>query len=75
MTHQSGLRLRVVHALRERQGGLRRLADESGISYDTVLRVKNEENDPGYSTVVKLALHLGLIDEAAADPVARATAA
>lgn len=45
----------VVSELNQRSGELRRVASESGIPYDTVLRIKNRENDPGYSKV--LALH------------------
>ena len=41
----------VVARLTDLQGELRRVADESGVSYDTVLRIKNRENDPGYSKV------------------------
>lgn len=71
MEHQSGLRLRVIEALKAHRS-LRQLADEineGGLKYDTLLRIKNEEGDPGYSKVVRLAVKLGLIDEAAADPV------
>lgn len=41
--------------LEHRRGDLVTVARESGIAYDTVLRIKNRENDPGYSKV--LALH------------------
>ena len=44
----------VVAELQVRAGSLRRLARDSGISYDTILRIKNGENDPGYSRVKEL---------------------
>lgn len=34
---------------------MRKVATETGISYDTVLRVKNQESDPAFGLV--LALH------------------
>lgn len=37
------------------KGDLRRVADESGIAYDTCHRIKNGEGDPGYSKVQRLA--------------------
>jgi hypothetical protein len=77
MRRQLGLRLRVIEALKAHPS-LRQLADEigePGLSYDTLLRIKNAEGDPGYSKVVRLALKLGLIDEAVADPVPTAAAA
>lgn len=49
---------RVVGELEIRTGALRRVADETGIPYDTVLRVKNREGDPGYSKVRALAAYL-----------------
>lgn len=52
------LRQRVVAALREREGELRKISKAVGIPYDTVLRIKNEEGDPGYSKVQALAEHL-----------------
>jgi len=39
---------------RKLKGDLANVARESGIPYDTVLRIKNRENDPGYSKVQKL---------------------
>lgn len=36
------------------RGGLRRVARETGMAYDTVLRIKNGEGDPGYSRVITL---------------------
>lgn len=49
---------RVVGELTERTGDLRKIATACGMPYDTVLRIKNRENDPGYSKVRALALHL-----------------
>lgn len=44
----------VVAELEKRVGDLRRVADESGIPYDTILRIKNRENDPAFSRVQAL---------------------
>ena len=52
----------VVAALEERKGELPTVARESGVAYDTVLRIKNRENDPGYSKVK--VLHAYLFPEA-----------
>lgn len=41
----------VVTELNKRKGDLPKVAKESGVPYDTVLRIKNRENDPGYSKV------------------------
>jgi predicted transcriptional regulator len=49
---------RVVAELERRHGDLRRVADQSGVPYDTVLRVKNRENDPTYSRIKRLADYL-----------------
>lgn len=48
----------VVRELKRREGQMRKVADESGIAYDTVLRIKNGEGDPGYSKVEQLARYL-----------------
>jgi hypothetical protein len=58
MANQTDLLDRVVAALTERRGDLHSVAVATGISYDTVLRIRNRENDPGYSKVRKLAAHL-----------------
>lgn len=50
----------VVSELEARSGTITTIADETGISYDTLLRIKNRENDPGYSKVKTLAEYLGL---------------
>lgn len=34
-----------------RRGKLRRIAKETGVSYDTLLRIRDNEVDPGYSKV------------------------
>jgi len=58
MNDPTDLLERVVAALEARRGDLPTVARESGVPYDTVLRIKNRENDPGYSRVVKLAAYL-----------------
>jgi predicted transcriptional regulator len=48
--------LQFVRAELQRSvGDLNRVAHESGLAYDTVLRIKNGEGDPGYSKVQRLA--------------------
>lgn len=49
---------RVVAELESRMGELTVVARETGMSYDTVMRIKNRENDPGYSKVRTLADYL-----------------
>ena len=44
----------VVSELGKRVGDLRRVSEESGISYDTVLRIKNGEGDPSFGRVQSL---------------------
>lgn len=51
MNSSSDLLEAVVSALECRKGELPKVAKESGVPYDTVLRIKNRENDPGYSKV------------------------
>ncbi len=48
----------VVAELERRVGELPRVAKDCGLSYDTVLRIKNRENDPGYSKVKALHSYL-----------------
>lgn len=48
----------VVAELERRVGDLPRVAKDCGLSYDTVLRIKNRENDPGYSKVQRLHQYL-----------------
>lgn len=50
----------VRAALEKRVGELRSIAQESGVAYDTVLRIKNKEGDPGFSKVQTLAEFLGV---------------
>jgi hypothetical protein len=52
--------LAVVRAeLERRKGSLRQVADESGIPYDTVLRIKNEpDSTPAYDKVLTLLRYL-----------------
>lgn len=54
MSTQVDLLDEVVWELNRRQGELVSIAKESGIPYDTVLRIKRRENDPGYSKVAAL---------------------
>jgi hypothetical protein len=61
MSEQTDLLDEVVRELGNRQGDLASVARESGIPYDTVLRIKRRENDPGYSKVA--ALHRYLFPE------------
>lgn len=58
MNQETDLLNRVVAELEVRKGDLPKVARESGLSYDTVLRIKNRENDPGYSKVRTLADYL-----------------
>lgn len=58
MNQDTDLLVRVVAELESRKGDLPKVARESGIPYDTVLRIKNRENDPGYSKVRALADYL-----------------
>lgn len=58
MDMKTDLLERVVSELESRKGDLLKVARDSGIPYDTVLRIKNRENDPGYSKVRALASHL-----------------
>lgn len=48
----------VRSELKARKGEIRRIAKETGVSYDTCLRIRDEEVDPGYSKVRQLADHL-----------------
>ncbi len=61
--------------LERRKGSLRQVADESGIPYDTVLRIKNEpDSTPAYDKVLTLLRYLsGATPEPA--PAAEAKAA
>jgi predicted transcriptional regulator len=48
----------VRASLEARTGRLRAIAEDTGISYDTLLRIKNGEGDPGYSKVARLSEYL-----------------
>lgn len=58
MDQQSDLLEAVVRELTNRQGDLPKVAQDTGIPYDTVLRIKRRENDPGYSKVQTLHRYL-----------------
>lgn len=58
MNQQADLLEQVVRELHMREGDLVTVARESGIPYDTVLRIKRRENDPGYSKVAALHRYL-----------------
>ena len=49
---------KVVAELESRTGDLKKVATETGIPYDTILRVKNRENDPAFSRVAGLYAYL-----------------
>ena len=55
---------KVRAELAERSGQLRRIADEARVSYDTLLRIRDGETDPGYSKVA--AVHRVLFEQKAA---------
>ena len=55
MNAQTDLLEAVVAELERRKGSLVHIAQECDVPYDTVLRIKNRENDPGYSKVRALA--------------------
>lgn len=69
---QQDLLDRVVEALQGRVGELPRVARETGVPYDTVLRIKNREGDPGYSKVATLAAYLLPPEEGSHETSARA---
>ena len=52
----------VVGELNRRLGEIPTIARSAGLSYDTVLRIKNRENDPGYSKVKALAVALQIVE-------------
>lgn len=58
MTAQPDILEEVVRELEKREGQLASIAREVGMAYDTVLRIKRRENDPGYSKVAALHRHL-----------------
>jgi transcriptional regulator with XRE-family HTH domain len=58
MSTQIDLLGAVRAELKARKGKLREVADESGIAYDTVLRLLNGENDPAYGKVLAMYRYL-----------------
>jgi hypothetical protein len=49
----------VRSELERRKGSLRQVADETGLAYDTVLRIKNEHDSvPAYDKVLTLLKYL-----------------
>lgn len=54
---------KVVTELEARTGDLKKVAFETGIPYDTILRVKNRENDPAFSRVAVLHDYLFLAQQ------------
>lgn len=48
----------VIAELKARTGRLPAIAKDSGIPYDTLLRIRNRESDPGYSKIRRLCDHL-----------------
>jgi|JRYC01.1.fsa_nt_gb DNA-binding phage protein len=54
--------LQFVRAeLERRRGDIRQIAQDTGLSYDTCLRIKNREGDPGYTKVQVLAEYLSRV--------------
>lgn len=58
MSEHTDLLSEVVQELERREGQLKAIADGAGLAYDTVLRIKRRENDPGYSKVATLHRYL-----------------
>lgn len=54
MSTQTDLLAEVIAELERRGGKLREIAEAVGMPYDTVLRIKRRDNDPGYSKVKTL---------------------
>jgi hypothetical protein len=48
----------VVEELQARRGVLNKIAEETGMSYDTVLRIRNREGDPAVSKIETLYRYL-----------------
>jgi len=64
---------KVVAALQARTGDLRKVATDTGIPYDTILRVKNQENDPSFGRVAALYVYLFPSSDDRRDKVPRRT--
>jgi hypothetical protein len=69
MESSPDLRERVVAELGRRMGDLPAVSKQSGVPYDTVLRIKNCEGDVLYSNIRKLADYFGY-DVVSADQAA-----
>jgi hypothetical protein len=72
MTENTDLLEAVIAELQRRTGDLLSVAKDASLSYDTVLRIKARENDPGYSKVRRLADVMGLgvvVVESPAPPI------
>lgn len=68
MDQKTDLLEAVISALHTRRGELLKVAMQAGMSYDTVLRIRSRENDPGYSKVKRLAMALDLIPKSLTSP-------
>lgn len=58
MTQHRDLLADVVRELNNRPGDVAAIARATNLTYDTVLRIKRQENDPGYSKVAALHRYL-----------------
>jgi DNA-binding phage protein len=72
-TQSPDLRERVIAELNRRLGDLAKIAKETELSYDTVLRIKNREGDPFYGKIRRLADYFGFDLEPAPPPAAPPT--
>ncbi len=54
MTQETDLLKRVMHYLHTTSKSIGEIAEGSGVGYDTVVRIKKGEHDPGYSKVKAL---------------------
>lgn len=58
MDDQTDILKRVQARLKDPDTVIRKVATDTGMNYDTVLRIRDGEVDPGYSKVKKLADYL-----------------
>lgn len=58
MSDQTDLLEEVIQELGRRQGDLASIARDTQMQYKTVLRIKQRQNDPGYSKVAALHRYL-----------------
>ena len=64
MNTQRDLLQHVLHCLDTTEASIATIAEGSGVGYDTVLRIKKGDHDPGYSKVRALGDYFdGLEDE------------